>query len=538
MQYPRRRALPALNPHNLDFASLDVSRRVFLKVLVAGAAGFAVVSCRPIESATETQTATEELAQIKLLRIAWGGAPSKLDPLLASADTEIAFLNAVYDYLVDTDAQAALVPRLAKGWSPSEDGTTYTLQIEEGVKFHDGSDLTLNDIIWTFDRLRNAGADTPTGDLYKTIDSIEAGEGNSLIFTLTEPNPDFMYDLSDNHAVILKADAGDIGSKFNGTGPFRLTEYLAADRAVFEANADYWGGEPGVDGLEFVYFPDVGASVNALRGGDVDVVLRMDTPTFQQLESDTEFSSIDIPTNGHDVVRLRSDRAPGNDENVRQAFKLATDRQELFERTQYGFGALGLDTPIGPLFASYYTDEFMPPARNVEAAKTLLAEAGYPTGLTMTLYVPNLPDRVALAQALAAQWGEAGINVTLEPQEEAVYYGDNGWLEVDLGITPWGSRAVPQFYLDIGYKTGGAWNESHFSDEELDQQIEIAGLSLDEGERKAAYKEIQRIFVERGPVIIPYFFAQFGVMAKSVGGIEVHPFAGRTNFNAATKESA
>jgi peptide/nickel transport system substrate-binding protein len=526
-----------LTPQSLDLASPDVSRRVFLKVFVAGAAGFAVVSCTSAGTPTE-QSATEQAAGIKLLRVAWGGAPANLDPLTASADTEIAFLNAVYDYLIDTDAKSALVPRLASEWTASDDGKSYTLQIVEGVKFHDGSDLTLNDIIWSFDRLRNAGADTPTGDLYKTIESIEAGDGNSLVFTLSEANPDFLYSLSDNHAVILKADAEDIGSIFNGTGPFRLTEYLAADRGVFEANTDYWGGVPGVDGLEFIYFPDTSAAVNALRGGDVDAVLRMDTPSFQQLASETEFTSIDIATNGHDVVRLRSDREPGNDPNVRQAFKLATDRNAIFERTQYSFGALGLDTPIGPLFGSYYTEEYMPPERDVEAAKQLLAEAGYPTGLTMSLYVPNLPDRVALAQSLAAQWEEAGINVTVEPQEESVYYADDGWLEVDLGITPWGSRATPQFYLDIAYKTGGAWNESHFSDEELDEQITLAGSSLDADERIAAYQEIQRIFVERGPVIIPYFFAAFGVFGQSVDGVDVHPFAGRTNFNTATKESA
>ena len=167
-------------------------------------------------------------------------------------------------------------------------------------------------------------------------------------------------------------------------------------------------------------------------------------------------------------------------------------------------------------------------------AKALLADAGYPDGLEMTLYVPNLPDRVALAQALAAQWAEAGINITIEPQEEAVYYADSGWLEVDLGITPWGSRPVPQLYLDLAYKTGAVWNEAHFSDEELDAQIEIAGTSLDPEARTAAYHEIQRILIERGPVIIPYFFAQFGVWAANIQGVELHPFAGRTNFQAAT----
>lgn len=514
-----------------------VNRRTFLKVLVAGAAGYALVACSPAGTNPTAEATEDAEAAAKVLRVAWGGGPSTLDPLTASADVEIAFLNAVYDYLIDTNPQSELVPRLASEWSNSDDGMTYTLQIIEGVKFHDGSDLTLDDIIWSFDRMRNAGEGAPTTDLYSNIASIEAGDGNTLVFTLSEPNPDFLYNLSDNHAVILKSGAENIGTEFNGTGPFRFVENIAEDRAVFEANAEYFNGAPPVTGLELVYFPDNEAAVNALRGSQVDLVLRMDNATFQSLSAEVEFTSIQVPTNGHDVVRLRSDRAPGNDERVRRAFKLATDREAIFERVQQGFGVIAHDTPIGPLYGAYFADDYTAPEHDPEAAKELLTEAGYPTGLTMTLYTPNLPDRVALAQALEAQWQEAGINITIEPLDEATYYadGENGWLGVDLGITPWGSRPTPQFVLDIAYKTGGAWNESHFSDEELDEQITIAGTSLDIDERTAAYREIQRIFVERGPVIIPYYFAQFGVALSDVGGIDVHPFAGRTNFNNASK---
>jgi len=516
--------------------AVQASRRVFLKVMVAGAAGFAVVSCMPRQPEGGGTPATESKTegQLKTLRVAWGGAPVTLDPLSASADTEIAFLNAVYDYLIDTNARSELVPRLATSWNVSDDGLTYTLQIVEGAKFHDGSALTIQDIIWTFDRLRDPESESPTSDLYADIVRIEPGEGNSVVFHLNRTNPDFLYNLSDNHAVILKADAPNIGNEFNGTGPFRLDEYIAEDRAVFSAHQDYWGGAPGVDRLEFIFFADTEAAVNALRDGAVDVVLRMDNPTFLSLSADQSFTAIDIATNGHDLVRLRADREPGSDERVRRAFKLATDRRAIFDRVQLGFGALGRDTPIGPLYAAYYTEEFLPPERDPVAARELLTAAGYPDGLDMTFYVPNLPDRVALAQALAAQWAEAGIRVTIEPQEEAVYYADNGWLEVDLGITPWGSRPTPQFYLDVAYKTGAVWNEAHFSDEELDQYIEVAGSTLDEEERQNAYREIQRILIERGPVIIPYFFAQFGVMAQAVSGLEVHPFAGRTNLRRAT----
>jgi peptide/nickel transport system substrate-binding protein len=353
------------------------------------------------------------------------------------------------------------------------------------------------------------------------------------VFKLSGTNPDFLYNLTDNHAVILKAGADGIGTTFNGTGPFRLDEYVT-DRASFSAHVDYWAGAPGVNTLEFIYFDNVEAAVNALRGGVVDAVLRMDNATFLNLAGESGFKALDVPTAGHDLVRLRADRAPGDDERVRRAFRLATDRKAIWERTQFGFGAVGRDSPIGPKFAQYYSEETPLPERDPAAARQLLAEAGYPDGLEMTLYVPNLSDRVALAQALAAQWEEAGIKITIEPQEEAVYYADSGWLEVDLAITPWGDRPVPQVYLEFYLRSTAAWNESHWSDPEIDALIDTAGTSLDEEERIRAYHEIQRIMIERGPIIIPYFFASFGVLGDYVAGVEVHPFPGRTNFGAAT----
>ena len=506
------------------------SRRNFLKI---GAAGMAVATFKSIglDLTPDQAAAAAARRQAGTLRVAWGGAPATLDPLFASADTEIAFLNAVYDYLLDTNSQSDLVPRLATSWEMSEDGLTYTLQIAEGVTFHSGDALTVDDILWTFDRLRR-DPETPTAGLFANVESIQAGEGNSVVFKLANPNPDFLYNLTDNHVVILKAGSEKIGDSFNGTGPFMLQAYTG-DRAVMNANPNYWAGVPGVETLEFHYFDNVDGAVNALRGGLVDVVLRMDNATFLSLSGEA-FNAVDIPTSGHDVVRLRADREPGSDERVRQAFRLATDRNAIWERTQFGFGAVGRDSPIGPVFAQYYSEDTPLPARDPDAARQLLADAGYPDGLEMTLYVPNLADRVALAQALAAQWEEAGIKITIEPQEEAVYYAEGGWLEVDLGITPWGARPVPQVYLDLYVKSDAQWNESHWSDEEVAALIATAGTSLDEAERVNAYHEIQRIMIERGPIIIPYFFASFGVLAENVEGVDLHPFPGRTKFHTAT----
>ncbi|RMH00630.1 MAG: ABC transporter substrate-binding protein [Chloroflexi bacterium] len=457
-----------------------------------------------------------------------------IDPISISSDSEVLVANHVYDYLVDIDPANNPVPRLATSWEISDDGLTYVFQLAEGVTWHDGSPFTAEDVVWTFDRLRNTEG-TPTADLYENIDSIEATGDLEVTFHLKQTNPFFLYDLSDNHALVLKAGTTDADTNFNGTGPFKVVNYSPEDRIEMVANENYFvPGLPKLAGLEIIFFNDQTAAVEALRSGQVDLVMRMSTSLFESLQGEPGINTIEIPTNGFDVIRLRSDRAPGNDPRVIQAFKLATDREAIFQLVQQGHGAVGRDTPIGPLYQAFYTDEFNVPERDPEAARALLAEAGYPDGLDMVLHTPDTGGRPDLAAVLKEQWAEAGINVEISVEPESVYYGEDGWLEVDLGITGWGSRPYPQFYLDVMLVSGAKWNESHFSDEEFDRLAAIAGTTLDEQERIEAYHEIQRILIERGPIIVPYFFAQFGAISNQFDGLELKAFAGRTDFRTVT----
>lgn len=455
-----------------------------------------------------------------------------LDPIAISSDSEVLFANHVYDYLVDVDAQSNPVPRLATKWDISDDGLTYTFQLAEGVTWHDGSPFSAEDVVWTFDRLRNTEG-TPTADLYANIASITATGDLEVTFTLTNPNPFFLYDLSDNHALVVKSGTEDASTTFNGTGPFKVVSYTPEDRIVLEANDAYFiAGEPKLAGLEIIFFNDDTAAIEALRGGQIDLAMRMPTSLFQSLQDEPGIVTVDIPTNGFDLIRLRSDRAPGNDPRVIQALKLATDRTAILNVVQQGYGAVGNDSPIGPLYAAYYDPNAQPPARDVEAAKALLAEAGYDASnpLQLTLHTPDTGGRPDLAAVLKEQWAEAGVEIEISVEPESVYYGDDGWLEVDLGITGWGSRPYPQFYLDVMLVGDAKWNESHFADAEFDELAHTAGTTLDEAARIQAYHDIQALLIDRGPVIIPYYFAQFGAISDQFTGFELKAFAGRTDF--------
>jgi peptide/nickel transport system substrate-binding protein len=455
------------------------------------------------------------------------------DPAFISSDPEVLVANHVYDYLVDVTTDNTIAPRLATDWQVSEDGLTYEFTLAEGTKFHDGSPLTAADVVWTFNRLRDPQVGSATVDLYANIADITASEANQVTFVLEKPNPFFLYDLSDNHALVLKAETKDPSTEFNGTGPFKVQEYSPEDRLVMSANGNYFDqNQPKLAALEFIFFNDQTAQVEALRGGQVDLVMAVSTDLFTSLEDEDGLILFEVPTNGFDLVRLRADRAPGIDPQVMKALKLATDREAIYNLVLQGYGKIGRDSPIGPLYTQYYTEETPLPERDIEAARALLAEAGYPAGFEMALYTPDTGNRPNLAVVLKEQWAEAGVNVTVIVEPESVYYGEDGWLEVDLGITGWGSRPYPQFYLDVMLTCDAKWNESHFCDQEFDELAAVAGTTMDDTARSQAYAEIQRIMIERGPVIIPYFFAQLGAISDDFEGFQMKAFPGRSDFRA------
>ncbi len=454
------------------------------------------------------------------------------DPAFISSDPEIIIASSVYDYLVDVNPQNTITPRLAREWTVSEDGKIYVFSLIENATFHDGTLFTADDVVWTFDRLRDPEVDSPTKDLYSNIESVEATDQFEVTFTLKESNPFFLYDLSDNHALILKADTPDPVSDFMGTGPFKLVSYSPEDRLVVEANEDYFlRDRPMLEKIEFIFFNDQTAQVEALRSGQVDLVMLISADLFNTIREEPGLIPLEVATNSFDLVRLRADRAPGDDPRLMQALRLATDRQAIFDLVLQGYGAMGKDTPIGPMYSQYFDKDLQLPERDVEAAKQLLTEAGYPDGIDLVLHTPDTGNRPNLAVVLKDQWSEAGIDVEVIVEPESVYYGDDGWLAVDLGITGWGSRPYPQFYLDTMLVCGANWNESHFCDDEFDRLANLAGTTLNEDQRVDAYNQIQALLVDRGPTMIPYFFSQLGAISDKFSDFQMKPFPGRSDLS-------
>jgi peptide/nickel transport system substrate-binding protein len=402
----------------------------------------------------------------------------------------------------------------------------WVFTLREGVVFHDGNPLTAADVVFSFDRLRDPEVGTPTVSLHENVKNVEALDELRVQFTLEVPNPEFPADAGDYHAAVVSKDSDAASGTFIGSGPFVLESYDPEDRAVLTRNPAYWldasDGEPlpYLDGITFIFSPDPNGQVAALQGDELQFVPGLSAELAAQVEGDSSLRLIKNPSNMHFVIHMRSDEGRSTaDLRVRRALMLGTDHQAIADAVRPGLALVGNGTPVGPAYEAYYLDRT--PAQDQAKAKELLAEAGFGDGLSITLYAQTSADVPAIATVWQEQMKQIGVEVEIQSIPPDVYYGegDASWLEVDFGITDWGTRAVPLNYFKLAYVTGALYNESHWSDPEFDELTARIESELDDAARAELYKQAQEILIERGPVIVPYVVEAAAGVSGAVDGI-------------------
>lgn len=486
----------------------------------------------PSSAATSAVVATKPAAGSPrrggTMRRGWQ-PPTSLDPAAQASSTEIAAVAQLYDWFVWIDEKNQPAKALAVNWENNREGTIWTFEVIKGVTFHNGKSLAAEDVVYTFNRLRDSATGGATATLYANIKDVAALDATHVRFTLDKPNPELPADLGDYHAAVVAKDTADFRRTANGTGPFILDRFSPEDRATFKRNPNYWMKDlPYLDGLQDIYSPQQSAQVEALRAGELDWVGGLSAELAETLKREGKANLFISEPNLHFALRMRSDRGPLMDNRVRQALRLGTDRAAILQGARLGYGVTGRDTPIGPIYGDYYLD-LPEPKRDVERAKQLLKEAGH-ENLRLVLMAQNAFDVPKIAVIWKQQMAEIGVTVEINQVPPDVYYQDSGWLEVDLGITEWALRATPQPYLQLAYTTGAKWNESHWTDPEVDRLTAQAAQEIDRAKRADIYKQIQRIFADRGPLIVPYFERTVVATSPKVRGLVVHPDFSRSTM--------
>lgn len=444
-------------------------------------------------------------------------ATATIEPHQLNDDPGIGMVHQACEMLVDTDYEGALQPRLATKWTPSEGGKVWTIELRQGVTFHNSQPMTADDVVATFQRLvdPNSGSSALATFDFLSKEGVTKTDDYTVVFKLNRAVVDFPAYLNSYQAVILPVNwPGNFAQNPIGTGPFMLEEYVPQQRARYARNPNYWlEGTPYLDVVEAVTLAAEN-QITAIQGASVEQI--GNPAALPLLRDNPNITTLTIGTSGHDGIFMRVDQEPFSDKRVRQAMALCMDRPALIASVWQGLGELGNDHVIAPVFPLHTPIEQR--EQNYDAAKALLAEAGYPDGFSATLTTSSdtapLPTMAAVVQQMLKP---AGIEIEINAVPSSTYFTTD-WLETPLNITNWGGRATPSQYLSTAYVTGSVWNASHWSNPAFDELVGQLDAELDLEKRKVIALQIEEIMKEEVPAIIPFFINGVTFVRSNVQG--------------------
>jgi peptide/nickel transport system substrate-binding protein len=460
------------------------------------------------------------------------GATTEIDPVLVADEGGLGIMSQSGEFLSFSDNKLKLQPRLAESWKPNADGSVWTFKIRQGVKFHDGTPMTAEDVASSINALSDPkngsnALSTFAGVLSKG--SAKATDASTVQFELDAPNGNFPYLLSSdnyNSVIVPKDLKGKWEKTFPGTGPWKLQKYTPNSGVSFVKNPDYWDKSrvPKLDAQQVKFYPKEQAQVLGLQSGDVDVLVHFSPTGGKSLLNDPNITVIELRSSVHREIHMRNDKPPFDDKRVRQALALAVDRKALVDGLFAGKADVGNDSPFAPVFPS--TDKSIAQRQqDIAKAKALMQQAGV-SNASATIDTWDgfeLPD---LAQLLQNYGQQIGIKLKPNVTPAGTYYGDavfgkSPWLDSVMGITDYGHRGVPNLFLNAQLTSKGVWNAAHFKNPTYDGLVKDYVSALDIQTQQATAAKIQQLLLDETPNIYAYFYYFLTGTKKNVGNVEV-----------------
>lgn len=437
-----------------------------------------------------------------------GSTTDSLDPGLY-VDTMIQLVGwgSLSNSLTVVDAKGNITPDLAESFEPSDGAKKWMFKLRKGSTFHNGKDVTADDIVASFKHHTKKDTKSAAKSLVEAIADIKADDKMTVVFTLKDANADFPYIASDYHIPILPAKANGEADWESGirTGPYTLDKIQYGVRADLKRNPNYFhNGKPYFDAVQIITIADTAARVNALISGQVDHAIRPDLKTLDQLKKNKNIKVNEVTGYGHYTFPMLMDVAPFDNPDVRMALKLAMNRDEIVKKIFLGHGAVGNDNPIAPT-VKYATNPAPIHKYDPEKAKSLLKKAGM-ANLKVDLHLSDAAfngcvDAGLLYKASAAKAG-IDINVVREPSDA---YWDNVWLKKPFVASYWSGRPTCDWMFTTVYAKSASWNETHWANPRFNELLVQARGETDDKKRAGMYAEMQQLtHDECGEIVIVF----------------------------------
>lgn len=483
-------------------------------------------------------SAPQQSSQSKNLVLAYSDGGTTVDPAMASDLTSDTLTLATYDTLVqfgvkeENGKQVAdtvnIKAAIAESWKTSDDGLTYTFKIRQ-AKFQNGDPVTAEAVKWSYDRLYNVGGSGK--NMFQTAslagpDSIKVVDAQTIEFKLKNPNPTFLQVMSLYNWGIINPKVGKekgdawLGKNTEGagSGPFKLTSWNPATEAVLEANKDYWAGAPKVDKIVIKFIKEDSNRMMLLQNGDADLAIELPAKDMAQLKSNDKLVVNSDPSGRILYLSLNSKVKPFDNKKVRQAISYAIPYKDLVDKVMYG-QAKQAKSPM-PSFMPMYDGSFWKYDTDLEKAKQLLTEAGYPNGLEFTMLLGSgfsdwEQDAVLIQDSLA----KIGVKMNIQKMPRSEFLQTIKKRDTQAFISKWTSFVNdPGYHLQNLLYSKGNSNYGNYNNPEVDKRIEAGAQLLDPAQRAPLYKDAQQMIVDDAPWVFLYEYNRIVVTSKSLKG--------------------
>jgi peptide/nickel transport system substrate-binding protein len=457
-----------------------------------------------------------------------------MDPVTQDGNINIWILMSIYDQLIRVDEQGTgLLPGLATDWEVSDDALTYTFSIRDGVKYSDGSDLTVEDIKWSIERARDT-EDSPWTFTLVQVADIQTPDDATVVITLSEPWSPFLSDISMfNASIVSKAFADEVGveslvDQCMGTGPFALKEWNKAVSMTLVKNENYWEeGLPLLDEIVFTVVPDGNSEILQLQGGEIDGIIGQGDVPFnriEELDADDNIQVIQSLSTYNNFMVLQTQHEPLDDVHVRRALNYATNKQALIDTIL--FGAAELSNSFMPNGALYWNPDQEAYEYDIDKAKEEMAQSKVPDGFKVEIQIRSGNDQQsAIATALQAMWSEIGVTLDISPLEATVARENYRAEDFQIQITGWTNDIIDPDEL-VSYAILPESTNNYHTGWLSQQAVDLANQGRAEQEdaaRREIYYQIQQIHRDEAPWVYLYVVPYVDALSANVKGFFHHP---------------
>ncbi|MCZ7448127.1 ABC transporter substrate-binding protein [Rhizobium rhizogenes] len=494
--------------------SLELDRRSFLRASAAVAAGALLLPGAAL-------AAGPKKGGHLVLGIDNASTSDRLDPAYYFEDYTYNVGLQLFDTLTDLNDDGSLRAGLADSWEPAKNGSEWIFRLRKGVQFHNGKELTPEDVIYSLNHHRGEKSESAGKGYLLTVTDIVKSAPNEVTFKLSGPNADFPYLLGDVHFGITPD--GENFDKGIGTGAFVLEDFQPGVRTLAKRNANYWDPERGhVDSVETVAYNDKSARVAALLSKSVHLVNNVESRVAQRLKSQ---QGITLHTEADSSIILfvgRADADPFKNLDVQLALKYAIDREQIVKSILNGAGTVSNDNPIFPS-NRYFTNDVPKHAYDPEKAAYHWKKAGYADKIVLSA-ADGATFSGALDAAQLYQQSADKIGIPFEVNRvPADGYWNDVWLKHPFVASGWAARATADAMLSLIYLSDAPWNESGWKNKAFDELVLAARGELDENKRKRLYHDAQVLIVEQNSSVIPAYAAKISASVSDLQGFKSIP---------------